>query len=62
MKITDVQVLQLAGPELTKAMTPAWAPGTQWQRWGGAIVKVMTDEGITGIGAPGYAISPLIES
>ena len=43
MKITDVQVLQLAGPELTKAMTPAWAPGTQWQRWGGAIVKVMTD-------------------
>jgi len=62
MKITDVQVLQLAGPELPKPMKPAWAPGSEWQRWGGAIVKVMTDEGITGIGAPGYTVSPLIES
>jgi hypothetical protein len=43
MKITDVQLLQLAGPELPKKMSPAWAPGSQWQRWGGTIVQVMTD-------------------
>jgi len=47
MKIIDVQVLQLAGPELPKVMKPAWAPGSQWRRWGGTIVKVFTDEGIT---------------
>ena len=62
MKIIDVQVLQLAGPELPKVMKPAWAPGSQWRRWGGTIVKVFTDEGITGLGSPGYNISPLIES
>jgi len=43
-------------------MKPAWAPGGEWQRWGGSIVKVLTDEGITGIGSPGYAVSPLVES
>lgn len=62
MKITDIQTLQLAGPPLTRAMKPAWAPGTTWQRFGGTIVKVFTDEGIVGYGSPGYAISPAIES
>jgi L-alanine-DL-glutamate epimerase-like enolase superfamily enzyme len=62
MKITDLQVLQLAGPELPKAMKPAWAPGSEWRRWGGTIVKVFTDEGIVGLGAPGYSVSPSIES
>jgi D-galactarolactone cycloisomerase len=62
MKITDIQVLQLDGPKLEKVMKPAWAPGSEWTRWGGTIVKVFTDEGIVGIGSPGYAISPLIES
>src|SRR5689334_1618315 len=62
MKITDLQVLQLAGPELPKIMSPAWAPGAQWRRWGGTVVKVMTDEGIVGLGAPGYGVSPLIET
>jgi L-alanine-DL-glutamate epimerase-like enolase superfamily enzyme len=62
MKITDVQTLQLAGPLLGKPMNPAWAPGAQWQRYGGALVRVFTDEGIVGIGSPGYTISPLIES
>jgi len=62
MKITDIQVLQLAGPELPKAMKPAWAPGSEWRRFGGAIVKVLTSEGIVGLGAPGYSVSPLIES
>lgn len=62
MKITDIQVLQLDGPELARPMKPAWAPGSEWRRWGGTIVKVFTDDGIVGIGSPGYAVSPLIES
>ena len=62
MKITDLQILQLVGPELPKVMKPAWAPGSEWQRWGGSVVKVFTDEGIVGLGAPGYSVSPLIES
>ena len=62
MKITDIQTLQLAGPPLAATMKPAWAPGSEWRRWGGSIVKVFTDEGIVGIGSPGYSISPMIET
>ena len=62
MKITDIQTMQLAGPALDRPLKPAWAPGSEYRRWGGTIVKVFTDEGITGIGSPGYNISPLIES
>lgn len=62
MKITDIQVIQLAGPPLPVPVKPAWAPGSQWTRYGGTVVKVFTDEGIVGIGAPGYAVSPKIES
>jgi L-alanine-DL-glutamate epimerase-like enolase superfamily enzyme len=62
MKITDIQVMQLDGPSLKRPMKPAWTPGDEWRRWGGTIVKVMTDEGITGIGSPGYKVTPLIES
>jgi len=62
MKITDIQVMQLDGPPLDRPLKPAWTPGGEWQRWGGTIVKVMTDEGITGIGSPGYNVSPLIDS
>lgn len=62
MKITDIQTLQLAGPPLAATMKPAWAPGSEWRRWGGSIVKVFTDEGIVGIGSPGYLISPMIEA
>ena len=46
MKITDIQVLELAGAPLPTAMRPAWAPGSEWRRWGGTLVKVFTDEGI----------------
>lgn len=62
MKITDIQTLQLAGPPLAATMKPAWAPGSEWRRWGRSIVKVFTDEGIVGIGSPGYLISPMIET
>ncbi|MFN0313774.1 MAG: mandelate racemase/muconate lactonizing enzyme family protein [Burkholderiales bacterium] len=62
MKITDIQVLELAGPSLPYPVKPAWAPGSQWQRYGGTVVKVFTDEGITGLGSPGYSVSPKIQS
>ena len=62
MKITDIQVVELAGPPLPQPVRPAWAPGSQWQRWGGALVKVLTDDGLVGLGSPGYKVSPLIES
>jgi L-alanine-DL-glutamate epimerase-like enolase superfamily enzyme len=62
MKITDIEVLQLEGPRLEHPMKPAWTPGGEWRSWGGTIVRVLTDEGITGIGSPGYSVSPLIES
>ncbi len=62
MKITDIQTMQLAGPPLSTAVKPAWAPGSEWPRFWGTLVKVFTDEGIVGIGSPGYGISPLIDS
>ena len=62
MKITDIQTFQLGGPELEAPLAPAWAPGTAWRRWGGTVVKVFTDEGIVGLGSPGYAACPVIES
>ena len=62
MKITDIQTFQLAGPELVNPLEPAWAPGTTWRRWGGTVVKVFTDEGIVGLGSPGYGSSPVIDS
>jgi L-alanine-DL-glutamate epimerase-like enolase superfamily enzyme len=62
VKITDIQAFELAGPALTAPMKPAWAPGSVWRRYGGTIVKVFTDEGIVGLGSPGYTVSPKIES
>src|SRR5579875_3161531 len=62
MKITDLEMITLAGPPLPAVAHPAWAPGSTWQRWGGVIVKIHTDEGITGIGAPGYAAADRFES
>lgn len=62
MKITDIQVLQLPGPTLSAPLRPAWAPGSEWTRYGGTIVKVFTDAGIVGLGSPGYTVSPKIDS
>ena len=42
------------GRNYRKVMRPAWAPGSERRRWGGAIVTVCTDDGIVGLDAPGY--------
>lgn len=55
MKITDVEMITLRGPELPRPAFPAWAPGASVSRWGGSVVKIHTDEGLVGIGSPGYA-------
>ncbi len=62
MKITDLELIPLAGPALPAPIHPAWAPGTTYTHWGGSIVKVSTDEGITGIGVPGYDAPASFES
>lgn len=61
MKITNLEMITLAGPPLPEVAHPAWAPGSTWTHWGGAIVRIFTDEGITGIGAPGYAAAANFE-
>ena len=55
-------MITLTGPPLPAVARPAWAPGSTWTRWGGAILKIHTDEGITGIGAPGYGAASNFES
>ena len=62
MRIADFEVLRLRGPELSQPVRPAWAPGSVWMRRDAVLVKLTTDDGIVGWGAPGYAESPLLES
>lgn len=62
MKITNLELIPLRGPALPRPAHPAWAPGTTVTNWGGAIVKVYTDEGLVGIGAPGYNAAVNFES
>jgi D-galactarolactone cycloisomerase len=54
LKITDVEIIHLKGPPLPETLIACWAPGVTYSHWGGSIVKIYTDEGIVGIGAPGY--------
>jgi L-alanine-DL-glutamate epimerase-like enolase superfamily enzyme len=53
MKITDIELIRLGGPELPVPAHPAYKPGTTMTRMSAFLVKVHTDEGITGIGTPG---------
>lgn len=62
MRIADFEVIRLRGPELRHPLRPAWAPGTVWTRRDAILVKLTTDEGIVGWGAPGYAESSELES
>ncbi len=62
MKIADFEIINLRGPEFTKPLRPAWAPGTSWSRRDAVLVKLTTDEGLVGWGTPGYSSAPLLES
>ena len=62
MRITDIELVELEGPELAAPVRPAWAPGSEWQRWRGTVARVHTDEGIVGLGSPGYVLAPVVEA
>ena len=62
MKITNLEMIPLAGPPLPEPAHVAWAPGATLTRWGGVVLKVYTDEGIIGIGTPGYGATANFES
>jgi L-alanine-DL-glutamate epimerase-like enolase superfamily enzyme len=52
MKITNLELIAPKGPRLPEVAHPAFTPGTPMERYsGGVIVRVSTDEGITGVGA-----------
>jgi L-alanine-DL-glutamate epimerase-like enolase superfamily enzyme len=62
MKIADFEIIHLRGPELSRQLRPAWAPGTSWSRRDAVLVKLTTDEGLVGWGTPGYTSTPMLES
>jgi L-alanine-DL-glutamate epimerase-like enolase superfamily enzyme len=51
MKITDLEVIRLAGPSFSKPIYPAWTPGGMNTQRTATIIRVDTDEGISGWGA-----------
>jgi L-alanine-DL-glutamate epimerase-like enolase superfamily enzyme len=51
VKITDLEVIRLQGPELARPISPAWTPGGSWSSRTSLIIRVDTDEGITGWGS-----------
>jgi L-alanine-DL-glutamate epimerase-like enolase superfamily enzyme len=62
VKIVEFEVIHLRGPEFASPVRPAWAPGSTWSRRDAVLVKLTTDDGLVGWGAPGYAAAPLLES
>lgn len=50
MKITDIEVFLVNAP-LPEPIYPSWEAGGVWKSMTQTVVKVHTDEGITGIGA-----------
>lgn len=51
MKITDLEVIRLRGPDYPEPIYPAWTPGGSSVRRDAVIVRVDTDEGLSGWGA-----------
>jgi L-alanine-DL-glutamate epimerase-like enolase superfamily enzyme len=62
LKIDEFEIIHLRGPEFTTPVRPAWAPGSTWRRRDATLVKLTTDDGLVGWGAPGYAATPALES
>lgn len=65
LKITDVRLHQLKTKETIGTLEPAWDKGRQmpFAVGGGAVVEVLTDQGIVGIG-PGFdpSLLPIIRT
>jgi L-alanine-DL-glutamate epimerase-like enolase superfamily enzyme len=61
MKIANFEVIRLRGKELSQPVRPAWAPGSSWSSRNATLVKLTTDDGLVGWGAPGYEYSDLLE-
>lgn len=60
MRITDLELIAPRGPRLPVVAHPAYKPGTPQERFsGGVIVKISTDEGITGLGALGESLESI---
>lgn len=51
MKITDLEVMRLRGPDYVRPLYPAWSPGASWKNRESVLVRIATDEGIEGWGA-----------
>ena len=62
MKVADIEVFRLEGPELSEPIRPAWAPGTARTRLEATLVKLTTDEGLIGWGSLRPSDVPLVES
>jgi len=54
MRIIDVEVIRLEVPLSGSGFNPAWTPGVVSKSWPCSVVKVMTDEGLVGVGGQKY--------
>jgi D-galactarolactone cycloisomerase len=53
VKIAEIEVVQLAGPLLSRPLRPAWTPGGERSAWDATLVRIGTDDGLVGWGAIG---------
>jgi D-galactarolactone cycloisomerase len=60
LRITEIRLVRLKTIAEVGALEPAWDPGRTWafQRGGGSVVEIHTDQGLVGIG-PGVEASLL---
>ena len=58
LKITDVRTVRLRTIKEKGTLEPAWAPGSRmaFRQGGDALVEIVTDQGLTGIGPAGNAL------
>jgi L-alanine-DL-glutamate epimerase-like enolase superfamily enzyme len=61
-RISDFEVFHLRGPELSRPLEPAWAPGSTWTRRDAVVVKLTTDDGLVGWGTPGYMSASVLDN
>jgi D-galactarolactone cycloisomerase len=62
MEIVDFEIIRLGGKDFSQPVRPAWAPGSVWTSRGATLVKLTTDDGLVGWGAPGYEYAESLET